>query len=256
MGYRNRIRVNATKELTIVRTMKTFVALAAVLTFACVQTLQAAFIVEPVPGGKALANYSWIGGAGGAARVNTTLGGTAPGLSGTGSHAWGGTVAPHVYQFSYTPGPDVDNTVYTPGLLLGDNYTVPNYATGLTGGGSGIYNVYATWVVSANIGSPTTVANANFLVSSDGPLLTPPTVNQNTGMSGGPGGNAGWFYLGTVGLTAGNTYTVVLDPIVDNYVSVRMAGVMWEMVPEPSTLALAMVGGLLLFGGIARRRNR
>lgn len=230
--------------------MKRLLALGTVLTAVCVQTLQASFIVEPIAGGKAFANYAYLP-AGGAASV-TALGGTAPGLSGIVSSIYGGNGATDTYRFSYTPGPNVDNTLFTPGLLLGDNYAVPNYATGLTGGSSGRYNVYATWVVSANVSG----GGTTFKVSSDGPLITSPLINQNTGMSGTPGGNAGWFLLGTVDLTAGTTYTVDMTPVSSTFVSMRSAGVMWELIPEPSTLALSIAGGLVLLGRISRRWNR
>jgi len=221
------------------------------------QCVQAAFIVEPIAGGKAYANYAYTG-AGGTAASVTALGGLAPGLSGINSSIFGGNGTTDQYTFSYTPGTDADNTTFTAGQWLGDNFGTTNYASGVIAGASGDYNVYATWVVSANIGSPTTVPNLDFYVSSDGPLLHPATVNQNTGNTGTPGGNAGWFYLGTVSLTAGNTYTVVWDSIVDNFVSMRSAGVMWEpvLVPEPSTLVLSIAGGLALLGLSFRRRNR
>ena len=244
------------QKSTVTEAMKTFLALGVVTTIACVQTLQASFIVEPRPGGKAVANFSWIGGAGGVPSVSTTVHGAAPGLTPGIGHIYGGSVSPDIYQFSYTPGVDADNTVFGYGQLLGDNFTVPNYATGQTGGRSYWYNVYATWVASANIGTPTSVANCDFYVSSAYGTVHPPTVNQNTGFTGSPGGNAGWFLLGTVWLNAGTTYTVVMDPIVDNFVSMRSAGVMWELVPEPSTSALAIGGGLVLLGGVFRRRNR
>jgi len=237
--------------------MRRTLALETVLTIACVQTLQAAFIVEPIVGGSAYDHYAWVGGAGGAASV-IALGGTAPGLSGINQSIFGGSVSPDIYQFSYTPGVDADNTVFAPDDLLGDNYGIPNYAAGLVGGGSGQYNVYATWIVSYGVGDPTSIANCDFFVTGDGPTVQPPTINQNTGYTGIPGGNGGWFYLGTVDLTAGNTYTVTMDAIVDSYVSMRSAGVMWEAVPvpEPSSIALSVLGGLgLALRALSRRKT-
>jgi hypothetical protein len=218
------------------------------------QCVQAAFVVEPISGGKAFDHYAWAGGAGGVASV-TALGGTAPGLSGINSSIFGGSVSPDIYRFSYTPGTDVDNTTFAADDPLGDNFGVANLASGLVGGGSGLYNVYATWPVSSNVGPVPADPNVNFLVSSDGPLLTTPAINQNTGLSGTPGGNEGWFLLGTVSLTAGNTYTVDMDAITDNFVSMRSAGVMWEAapVPEPSMVALSVIGGLGLLFALRRR---
>lgn len=232
-------------------TMKTFVALGAVLTFACVHTLQAAFIVEPTSGGKAFPNYAYLP-AGGAASIGTTPAPTALGLTRTTS-IYGGNGATDTYRFSYTLGTDVDNTVFSAGLQIGDNNTIANYATGQTGGVSGKYNVYATWIVSSNVSG----GGTTFVVTSDGSPVSTGPINQNTGGSGSPGGNAGWFLLaGGVDLTQGNTYTVTMTPASSTFVSMRSAGVMWEMlpVPEPSTLALSIAGGLVLL--VSRRRAR
>jgi hypothetical protein len=62
--------------------------------------------------------------------------------------------------------------------------------------------------------------------------------------------------LGTVQLTAGNTYTVVQTAPNTSFVSMRSAGVMWELqpdnVPEPATVALI---GMACIGMFAVRRR-
>ena len=89
-------------------------------------------------------------------------------------------------------------------------------------------------------------------------MVTAP-LNLNSGGTGadldaGPGfvggANNAWLLVGTVSLTAGNTYTLTLEAQVNSFVSQRLAGVMWEAIPEPATVTL------LAFGTIALIRRR
>ena len=197
---------------------------------------QAAFIVEPHTSGKAFANFA------GTPRYSVTFG-TAIGLTATMS-AYGSTAAEtnDTYVFTYTLGTDADNTVYAAGENLGNDL-----ASGLDGGGTGKYNVYATWPISTSAG-----IGATYTITNDGAAVATAHIDQATGQSGSPGGTNGWLLIaGNVDLTAGNSYTVTQVANGSGWTSMRSAGVMWEAVPEPATMALLGLGGLFL-----RRRRR
>lgn len=169
---------------------------------------QAAFIVEPHSSGKAFANF--VG------NPNTSAAGKAVGLTQT-SSAFGSASGAHVYTYYYTPGVDADNTTLTPGQVIGTDLT----ATGATGGVSGTYNVYVTWVTQA-------AGSVNFEVTQNGDPVTLGPIAQPTGH---PAVDK-WWKIATVELEAGNTYSVTWTATGTEYVSMRSAGVMWELVPN------------------------
>lgn len=237
---------------------------AALVAVACgAASVQAAFIVEPGSGGKANANFSVADGA-----PSTSGAGTAVGLSGSAS-VFGGSGSDDVWTFSYTPGVDVDNTVIAAGTVLGTHRIDPpgnpagvvaeeQVATGLEGGVSGTYKVYTTWIGSGNVD----VAGSTFTITSDGAPIVLNPVDQNAFAPNGPtaSGEAGWnkwLLIGTVELTAGNTYTVVQDANNPSFVSQRSAGVMWELqpagIPEPSSIALVGLAAAGLAVVVRRR---
>lgn len=232
-------------------------------------TARAAFIVEAV-GGKASTNFSSTG------HTTSTTPSTAVGLTSPTSIFGNPNAEPDVYTFSYTPGTDADNTTFAPGDALGNSsavdadgsgvlapvyVTAPQLATGLTGGESGVYNVYFTAPPSINVNA----AGSLFEITGDlGTVALNPVNLNNTGT--GPdedpgttfagGANSRWLHVGTVSLTAGNTYTLTLTANAATFVSQRAHGVMWELVapiPEPSLFGMM---GVAAAGLVLRRRRR
>jgi hypothetical protein len=239
----------------------------------------AAFIVEPdnvAPAG--LANNHFASTPAGTGFSLTATASTAVGLTGNQS-AFGNpanSTGPDQYTFSYTPGADADNAAIATATSLGNSsatdadgsgaglpvyVTAPLLATGLTGGASGLYNVYFASVSSTNVDA----SGSRFDITSDLPTLSLNPVNLNDGNTG-PDEVAGTPYTGgasnrwlliarAVPLTAGTTYTVTQTANAATFVSQRAAGVMWEYVgpvPEPATLLLSTMGIL----GMACIRRR
>lgn len=229
----------------------------------CAGAGHAAFIVEPHSTGTGFANFV------GTPRYTATHS-TAVGLTGSQS-AYGSTVgaaAAHIYTMSYTPGVDADNTVLAAGTVLGEQKLVDAgggafntvseqlVASGLTGGGTGLYNVYITFPASTNVNA----SGSSITVTHDGGSNVWNPVNNNTNGTGTPGGNNAWLLIAeSVQLTAGQTYSVAMQANSTAFVSQRLSGVMWEAlpappppVPEPMSMTLVGVG----LAAIARFRRR
>jgi hypothetical protein len=197
-------------------------SLAAVLgVFLVAANAQAAFMVEAHVSGKANAtNFAFLPGAGnGTAAANSTAISDAVGTTATGSVFGSNNTAAGVvdtYRFSYTPGVNADNTAFAAGTVLGSKSGFPgdgNLASGLTGGATGLYNVYFTTPASNNVNA----AGSNFTITQNGAPIVLNPVNLNdtgTGLDTNPGtqfvggANNSWELLGTVFLNAGTTYTV------------------------------------------------
>ena len=189
---------------------------------------RAAFIVEAHSSGLANYNFSPNG------IPYHSIPSTAFGLTATNS-IFGGNVDPDSYRYSYTPGTDADNATLTAGTDLGNG----DLASGLTGGGSGLYNVYITWPDSTNVNA----AGSRITITSDGPAIVLDPVDMNTGGTGDPGGNNAWLLIADgVWLTEGVTYYVKQVANVSSFCSQRSHGVMWETIPAPSAILLSTIG--------------
>ncbi len=236
--------------------MKTpFLPVLALAATAFLGASQAAFIVEAHSSGLANGNFAF---GGDTTTASASTPSAAVGLAGTNSIFGGNGSTTDTYVFSYTPGTNADNFSPAAGSLLGSTTGFgTETATGIVGGGSGLYNVYWTSPSTTNVN----VAGARMTITGDGaPIIIDP-LDGNDGGTGadadpGPafvgGGNNAWYLLGTVQLTAGNTYTVTQESNVASFVSMRAHAVMWEAIPEPSSGLLALLGGL----GFAARRRR
>jgi hypothetical protein len=170
------------------------------------------------------------------------------------------STGPDLYTFRYTPGTDADNTTYAAGTVLGSKTGFPgqgNTSSGLTGGASGTYRVYFTVPSSGNVDA----SGSNFTITQNGAAIVINGVNLNNGGTGDDtdpgatfvgGANNAWWLLGEVTLTAGVQYTVSEQANSPTFVSQRAHGVMWEMVPEPTSLGIFALAGL----GLVGRRRR
>lgn len=149
-----------------------------------------------------------------------------------------GVDLPDTYVYTYTPASDADNLTITAGTDLGGG----NLASGLDGGGLGTYRVYATWPYTTNVSGGITT----FTVSTDdGATSFSVQIDQNY-----KGNN--WILLGEIAFSdMGSSIVVTQEAGSNTYVSMRAYGVLFEMIPEPATLALLGMGGLLI-----RRRRR
>ena len=136
------------------------------------------------------------------------------------------------YVYTYTPSMDADNLFPSAGQDLGAG----NFASGLAGGGLGTYRVYATWPWTDNVSGGLT----QYTISTAGATDVVVNIDQN---------NKGheWFLIGDIVFSdLGSSITVTQAAGSNSYVSMRSAGVMYEMIPEPASLALLGLGGLVL----------
>lgn len=158
-----------------------------------------------------------------------------------------GSALPDTYLYSYTPDSEPDNLVIPMGQDLGDG----NLASGLGGGGGGLYSVYATWPFTSNVSGGLTTYNVT--TAGDGFSVS---IDQN---GGGPGLGNVWVQLGDINYSAG-AIAVEQTAGSNAFVSMRAYGLLFEPVgapiPEPSSAFLLLLGAVPLVLVRHRRRRR
>lgn len=178
---------------------------------------------------------------------------SAVGLNGADSIFGGnGTNFPDTYQAKYTPAIDGDSID-----LSGQALNVwGDVGSSIVAGGSGDYAIYATWPHTNNVsGNPITFT----LGEAAGDLATV-SLNQNSAVPQrdvtgdgipDPGSGGEWIYLFTVTLDANTEYTLRQEAGTNSFVSMRASGYLFDAVPEPASLGLMGMGGLVL---LSRKR--
>ena len=218
--------------------------------------LRAAFIIA-TDGSLGAGHFAFTGGPGGAPRASTASAGNLPAYTDspqtffTLGHAYGGTAAPHQYTFTYAPGSDPDNTVFATNTVF--NLQQNLRATGLTGGGSGFYNIYRLHPANPSVSGGNTTYRL-FINGVELPALAQ-AIDQNAANLA-TGENAGrWELIGMVAVpNASDTVAVTMTPDSSTFVSMRASGIMFEYagpIPEPATGVLLGLGACVL---LRRRR--
>lgn len=209
----------------------------------CVATAQGAYVLEVDTDGAddgVLTYHPNFSFGGDTTTASQSAPSTAVGLTGGDSIFGGdGVASPDTYLYTYTPGADGDNLTLPAGTPLNDD---GDLASGLPSGSSGLYAVYATWPFTENVsGGPTT-----YSLSDGVSTLFSVDIDQN-GL-----GNE-WVFLGESQLDAATTYTLSQEAGSNTFVSMRSSGVLFQRVPEPSTIVLVAVAGCLAL--VARRKG-
>ncbi|TWU17470.1 PEP-CTERM sorting domain-containing protein [Bythopirellula polymerisocia] len=143
-----------------------------------------------------------------------------------------GVNEPDTYVYRYDPTTDADN-LNTTGQVLGvDLLGNPVGGTGKVGGAAGDYRIYAAWPETVNVNSAgvdyTAVSGANSYSVH---------VDQND-----PAIQGGWVYLGDITYDGSSGIILKQEAVVNSFVSMRSAAVMFEPVPEPTSILLTALG--------------
>jgi hypothetical protein len=145
-----------------------------------------------------------------------------------------GAASPDTYVYVHSPDSQADNLVVRVGQDLGDG----NFGSGMVGGSPGRYAVYASWPITTNVSG----GLVQYEVITAGDSFTV-QIDQN-------GKGDTWVKLGEINYVS-DTIRVAQTAGSNTFVSMRAYGLLFEMVPEPASLSLAALGGLIL---IRRRR--
>jgi hypothetical protein len=214
----------------------------------------AAFIIA-TDGSLGAGNYAYTGPGGTAASVGVASAGQLPATTDvpatffTLNHVYGGNGTTDQYTFTYSPSLHNDNFTVASGTLYNSLGANPDLrATGLSGGGAGIYNVYRI-----HPGNPTVSGgNTTYRVSVNSTLTLTEVIDQNAADLTN-GRNIGrWELIGSVNvLNAADVITVTMAPDTSTFVSMRASGIMFEYVapiPEPGSVALLCLGAMAFCG--------
>lgn len=153
---------------------------------------------------------------------------------------------PDTYLYTHSPDSQADNLATTPHTDLGEG----NTASGRTGGGTGSYDVYATWPFTGNVSGGLTT----YSVSTAGDAFNA-VINQNDAndLFGAAGRGHVWVLLGSINYTSGSI-DITQTPTANTFVSMRSSGVLFERtVPEPTSLVLAAMAGFAVICSARRR---
>lgn len=234
--------------------LKTFMGLGCAATLVMASSAQAGYVLEIDTDGAddgVLVYHPNFSFGGDTTTASQSALSTAVGLTG-GDSIYGGNGVnfPDTYLATYTPALDGDNNGTNPvaGQAL-NQFGVLGSA--LAAGGTGLYDVYATWPHTTNVsGNPITFTLSDgvgsiFSVQLDQNTAMPPRDVTGDGVPD-PGTGGEWIYLGSANLDANTTYTLSQEAGSNTFVSMRAAGYLFDAVPEPASLSLLGLGALAM----------